>query len=116
MSNLNVTAGAPATPNKVDVKLSSDGKIRVFNFRGTVIGSVITGGETSEKAACTVFRSTEIPATTISDLAPGAAVWETANSATDDGSLSATNRFDISTGQTITYSLACEELFGISFL
>ena len=36
LSNLNVTAGAPPTPNKVDVKLSPDGKIRVFNFRGTV--------------------------------------------------------------------------------
>jgi len=36
LSNLNVTAGAPATPNKVDVKLSPDGKIRVFNFNGSV--------------------------------------------------------------------------------
>lgn len=36
LSNLNVTAGAPATPNKVDVKLSADGKIRVFNFQGSV--------------------------------------------------------------------------------
>jgi len=26
---LNVTAGAPATPNKVDVKLSPDGRIEV---------------------------------------------------------------------------------------
>ncbi len=36
LSNLNVSAGAPPTPNKVDVKLSPDGKIRVFNFRGNV--------------------------------------------------------------------------------
>ncbi len=36
LSNLNVTAGAPPTPNKVDVQLSPDGKIRVYNFRGTV--------------------------------------------------------------------------------
>ena len=36
LSNLNVTAGAPPTPNKVDVKLSPDGKIKVFNFRGSV--------------------------------------------------------------------------------
>lgn len=36
LSNLNVTAGAPAIPNKVDVKLSPDGKIRVFNFAGRV--------------------------------------------------------------------------------
>jgi hypothetical protein len=35
-SNLNWTAGAPATPNKVDVKLSADGKISLFNNGGTV--------------------------------------------------------------------------------
>ena len=37
LSNLNVSAGAPPTPNKVDVKLSPDGKIKVYNFRGSVI-------------------------------------------------------------------------------
>lgn len=36
LSNLNVTAGAPPTPNKVDVQLSPDGKIKVFNFQGSV--------------------------------------------------------------------------------
>ncbi|MEO1057804.1 MAG: hypothetical protein AAFY28_12890 [Actinomycetota bacterium] len=36
LSNLNVTAGAPPTPNKVDVQLSPDGKLNVFNFRGSV--------------------------------------------------------------------------------
>jgi hypothetical protein len=36
LSNLNVSAGAPPTPNKVDVKLSPDGKIKVYNFRGSV--------------------------------------------------------------------------------
>jgi hypothetical protein len=186
LSNLNVVAGAPPTPNKVDVKLSSDGKIRVFNFRGTVnvfidvvgyytnstlqelsqrvsalesmqsfvefagsstipsltttptsyldvavtapadghvtvnfttiIGSVITGGEPAAKSACSVYRSTEIPATAIADLTPGAAVWGPATSADDDGSLSGVNRFDISAGQTVTYSLACEEYYGSSFL
>ena len=35
-SNLNWTAGAPANPNKVDVKLSSSGQIALFNFAGTV--------------------------------------------------------------------------------
>ena len=34
LSNLNVFAGAPPTPNKVDVKLSPDGKIKVYNFKG----------------------------------------------------------------------------------
>lgn len=36
LSNLNVTAGAPPTPNKVDTKLSADGKVRVFNEFGSV--------------------------------------------------------------------------------
>lgn len=35
-SNLNWIAGAPATPNKVDVKLSGDGKASFFNNAGTV--------------------------------------------------------------------------------
>lgn len=35
-SNLNWVAGAPAIPNKVDVKLSADGKIDLFNNAGTV--------------------------------------------------------------------------------
>jgi hypothetical protein len=35
-SSLNWVAGAPATPNKVDVKLSADGKISLFNLAGTV--------------------------------------------------------------------------------
>jgi hypothetical protein len=34
-ANLNFVAGAPPTPNKVDVKLSPDGKLSVFNFTGT---------------------------------------------------------------------------------
>lgn len=36
LSNLNVRAGSTATPNKVDVKLSPDGKIKVYNFAGSV--------------------------------------------------------------------------------
>lgn len=36
LSNLNVIAGAPPTPNKVDVKLSPAGEISVYNFRGSV--------------------------------------------------------------------------------
>src|SRR6056297_2326371 len=36
LSNLNVTAGAPPTPNKVDVKLSPNGKLKVYNFNGSV--------------------------------------------------------------------------------
>ncbi len=36
LSNLNVVPGGPPTPNKVDVQLSPDGQIKVYNFRGTV--------------------------------------------------------------------------------
>lgn len=35
-SNLNWLPGQSPTPNKVDVKLSTDGKIKLFNFNGTV--------------------------------------------------------------------------------
>ena len=35
-SNLNWIAGAPATPNKVDVKLSAAGKVSLFNLSGSV--------------------------------------------------------------------------------
>jgi len=35
-SNLNYSPGAPPTPNKVDVKLSADGAIKLFNNSGTV--------------------------------------------------------------------------------
>lgn len=35
-SNLNWVAGSPATPNKVDVKLSAEGKINIFNLSGNV--------------------------------------------------------------------------------
>ena len=42
-SNLNWVAGAPPIPNKVDVKLSADGQINLFNTGGTVdvIGDVV---------------------------------------------------------------------------
>jgi len=42
-SNLNWLAGQSPTPNKVDVKLSPDGKIKLFNQNGTVdvIGDVV---------------------------------------------------------------------------
>jgi hypothetical protein len=35
-SNLNWVPGSPPTPNKVDVKLSADGKINLFNLQGSV--------------------------------------------------------------------------------
>jgi hypothetical protein len=35
-SNLNWVPGSPPTPNKVDVKLSADGKVNLFNFAGSV--------------------------------------------------------------------------------
>jgi hypothetical protein len=43
VSNLNWRVGAGATPNKVDVKLSPDGKVKLQNLNGTVdvIGDVV---------------------------------------------------------------------------
>lgn len=43
VSNLNFSAGQKPVPNKVDVKLSPDGKIKLFNFAGTVsvVGDVV---------------------------------------------------------------------------
>ncbi len=36
LSNLNVTPGAPPTPNKVDTQLAPDGTLKVYNFKGSV--------------------------------------------------------------------------------
>ncbi len=43
VSNLNWTPGQSATPNKVDVKLSPDGKVKIYNNVGTVdvIGDIV---------------------------------------------------------------------------
>lgn len=43
VSNLNFSAGQTPVPNKVDVKLSPDGKIKLLNFRGSVsvVGDVV---------------------------------------------------------------------------
>lgn len=35
-SNLNVTAGAPPTPNKVDVALAADGSVAMYNLTGSL--------------------------------------------------------------------------------
>lgn len=57
-SNLNWQAGQAATPNKVDVKLSTDGKIKLFNQSGTVnvLADVVGyySGSTLEELASTV--------------------------------------------------------------
>ncbi|MEM9515857.1 MAG: hypothetical protein AAGA42_13485 [Actinomycetota bacterium] len=36
LSNLNVTPGAPPTPNAVNVQLAPDGTLKAYNFRGSV--------------------------------------------------------------------------------
>ncbi len=36
LSSLNVTAGGAPTPNMIDVQLSPDGKINIYNFRGSL--------------------------------------------------------------------------------
>jgi hypothetical protein len=64
LSNLNVSAGAPPTPNKVDVKLSPDGKIKVYNFNGSVnividIVGYYTDSSLKELAASQPFAVTD---------------------------------------------------------
>jgi hypothetical protein len=189
LSNLNVTAGAPPTPNKVDVKLSPDGKIKVFNFRGSVnifidivgyytnttlkelaaglatanakiadseakiaalenaepfaVSGVrvgVTGlvtttpvsyldvtvtapvdGQvtlnystyvqiltTSDAVLCAPFRSTEIPASLTTED-EGIGYFRRGDTGSSvAGSASGTRTFDISAGQTVIYSVACE--------
>ncbi|MEO1059096.1 MAG: hypothetical protein AAFY28_19475 [Actinomycetota bacterium] len=43
LSNLNVSAGQAPVPNKVDVRLSPGGAIKIFNFKGStsVIGDIV---------------------------------------------------------------------------
>jgi len=182
LSNLNVTAGAAPLPNKVDVKLSPDGEIKVYNFNGSVnividvvgyytdtslkelsaglaaanariaalenaepfaVSGVrvgVTGlvtttpvsyldvtvtapvdGQvtlnystyvqiltTSDAVLCAPFRSTEIPAdlTTEDEGIGYFRRGDTGSSVA--GSASGTRTFDISAGQTVIYSVACE--------
>jgi len=74
LSNLNVFAGAPPTPNKVDVKLSADGKIKVYNFKGTVnlvidIVGYYTNSSLKELATGLGTANAEIAALEAADIA-----------------------------------------------
>ncbi|MEM9517671.1 MAG: hypothetical protein AAGA42_22685 [Actinomycetota bacterium] len=65
-SSLNWTAGQSPTPNKVDVKLSPDGKIKLFNQNGTVdvladIVGFYTSGELAELRAAVETMSGSQP-------------------------------------------------------
>lgn len=176
VSSLNWLAGQSPTPNKVDVRLSPDGQIRLFNAAGTVdvladvvgyhtdatlleLGARVTALEASEPFAttdfsgttefltdapesyldvtvtapvdgdvmldysaamtntvagaeniCAPFPSTAIPPG-IGINSQGAGVWHPAV-AGGNGSVSGTRLVPISAGETVTFSLACEELSG----
>ena len=71
-SNLNWVPGAPPTPNKVDVALSSNGKVSIFNRFGTVnvIADIVGYYETVVAATGTV-SAVEIVTATI-DIEPNA--------------------------------------------
>jgi hypothetical protein len=85
----------------VQVTAPVDGHVTISY--STFINNVALG----QKSVCNVYRSTEIPASIRFDD-PGVGWWEAADQG-DEGSVSGTNRFDISAGQSVTYSLACEE-------
>jgi len=92
-SNLNWIANSPATPNKVDVKLSADGKIKLFNNGGTVdvLADIVgyyadhnhddryyTRGETDSALATLDARlsalTAAVPSTRHRDVYPGSAM------------------------------------------
>jgi len=178
VSNLNWLAGQSPTPNKVDVALSTGGKIKFVNFNGTVdvIGDIVgyyinsTLQELAERvalleasepfavsnyipdfqqldltptsyvdvvvtapvdgqvtvnystfidnigvgdfSACAPFRDVDIPAVDIPLDSEGIGWWQTAAAVGRQGSVSGTAMFDIAGGDTVTYSLACEERGG----
>lgn len=180
VSNLNWLAGETPTANKVDVRLSADGRIRIFNAAGTVnvladvvgyytdaslqeLGARVAALEASQPAAvtdvvastvdlsdapssivdvtvtapvdgdvavvysatttnadagaenvCAPFRSDEIPPG-IGRGSQGAGLWQ---APFDDanGSVSGTRLFPISAGQTVGYSVACEQYVGTGSL
>lgn len=176
VSSLNWLPDQSPTPNKVDVRLSPDGQIRLFNAFGTVdvladvvgyytdatlseLGSRVTALEAAQPFAltdfsgstvsltgtaasyldvtvtapvdgdvvvnysatmtnseagaenvCAPFPSTEIPIG-IGPSSQGAGLWQ-ASGAAANGSVSGTRLFPMSAGETVTYSLACEEYGG----
>ncbi len=176
VSSLNWVAGQSPEANKVDVRLSPDGQIRLFNAFGTVdvladvvgyytdatlleLGSRVTTLEAAQSFAltdfsgstvaltdasaayldvtvtapvdgavtvnysatmtnsvsgaenvCAPFRSTQIPGG-IGRSSQGAGLWQ-ASSDDANGSVAGTRLFPISAGETVTYSLACEEFAG----
>ena len=76
VSNLNFSAGQKPVPNKVDVKLSPDGKIKLFNFAGTVsvVGDVVgyyTNSTLKELVAKIAVLEASEPFTVTAEAGPG---------------------------------------------
>jgi len=176
VSSLNWLPDQSPTPNKVDVRLSPDGQIRLFNAFGTVdvladvvgyytdatlleLGSRVTALEAAQPFALTDFSGTTVPLTDAAasyldvtvtapvdgdvtvnysatmtnseagaenvcapfpstDIPPGvgrasqgAGLWQ-ASGAAANGSVSGTRLFPISAGETVSFSLACEQYAG----
>lgn len=86
LSNLNVTAGAPPAPNKVDVKLSPDGRLKVYNYRGSVdVVLDVVGYYTDaslRELATGIGRPPATPGPMTFSHGPGPAVAATANTGT----------------------------------
>ena len=93
--------GTPVSYLDVQVTAPADGHVTI-NY-----STYIENDALETTSVCTVVRATEIP-TRILPGVPGVGWSET--EASESGSVSGTNRFDIRAGQTVSYSLACQRV------
>ncbi|MEM9514600.1 MAG: hypothetical protein AAGA42_07040 [Actinomycetota bacterium] len=83
LSNLNVSAGQAPAPNKVDVRLSPGGAIKIFNFKGSVsvVGDIV-GYYTSDSLSEIDDRLTALEAPTSEVLTIPSAAFDPTTSTT----------------------------------
>jgi hypothetical protein len=74
VSNLNWLPGQSPTPNKVDVKLSSDGKIKLLNHAGTVYVLADVVGYYTDKSLKSFYTKAEVDALLAAPVGPGVLV------------------------------------------
>ncbi len=124
LSSINVTPGGPPTPNMLDVKLSADGTIRVYNFRGNVniildvVGYFITSSLTQldtrlDALEANVYTKAEVDALLAAKLDDAKVMWAIVASdgaltlgkgavAADTNKLSGTGAYEVGFNRNIT--------------